>query len=92
MQAAGVAAGVVENGKDLIEDPQLGHRHHFWYLNHPEMGPCAYDGPPFKLSETPAELRLPAPCLGEHTEYVCTKILGMPDEEFVELLADGVFE
>ena len=92
MQAAGVAAGVVQNGKDLIEDPQLGHRHHFWYLNHPEMGPCAYDGPPFKLSETPAELRMPAPCLGEHTEYVCTKILRMSDEEFVELLADGVFE
>jgi benzylsuccinate CoA-transferase BbsF subunit len=77
---------------EVIGDPQLGHRHHFWYLNHPEMGPCAYDGPPFKLSETPAELRMPAPCLGEHTEYVCTKILGMSDEEFVELLADGVFE
>jgi benzylsuccinate CoA-transferase BbsF subunit len=92
MQAAGIAAGVVQSGKDLVEDPQLKHRHHFWYLNHPEMGPCAYDGPPFKLSETPAELRMPAPCLGEHTEYVCTQILGMPDEEFIELLAEGVFE
>jgi benzylsuccinate CoA-transferase BbsF subunit len=92
MQDAGIAAGVVQSGKDLIEDPQLKHRHHFWYLNHPEMGSCAYDGPPFKLSETPAELHMPAPCLGEHTEYVCTQILGMPDEEFVELLAEGVFE
>jgi len=92
MQAAGIAAGVVQSGKDLIEDPQLKHRHHFWYLDHPEMGVCAYDGPPFILSETPAELNRPAPCLGEHTEHVCTKILGIPDEEFVELLADGVFE
>jgi crotonobetainyl-CoA:carnitine CoA-transferase CaiB-like acyl-CoA transferase len=92
MQEAGIAAGVVQNGKDLIEDPQLRYRHHFWYLNHPEMGTCAYDGPPFKLSETPAELSMPAPCLGEHTEYVCTQILGMSDEEFVELLAEGVFE
>ena len=92
MQDAGIAAGVVQSGKDLVEDPQLKHRHHFWYLNHPEMGSCAYDGPPFKLSETPAELRMPAPCLGEHTEYVCTQILGMSDEEFVELLAEGVFE
>jgi benzylsuccinate CoA-transferase BbsF subunit len=92
MQAAGIAAGVVQSGKDLIEDPQLEHRHHFWYLNHPEMGSCAYDGPPFKLSETPAELHMPAPCLGEHTEYVCTQILGIPDEEFVELLTEGVFE
>jgi benzylsuccinate CoA-transferase BbsF subunit len=92
MQNAGVAAGVVESGKDLIEDPQLQHRHHFWYLNHPDVGPTAYDGPPFKLSETPAELNMPAPIIGQHTEYVCTQILGMPDEEFVELLADGVFE
>jgi benzylsuccinate CoA-transferase BbsF subunit len=92
MQAAGVAAGVVQSGKDLIEDPQLEHRHHFWYLNHPEMGLCAYDGPPFKLSETPAELNMPAPCLGEHTEYVCTQILGMTDDEFIGLFAEGVFE
>ncbi len=92
MQIAGIAAGVVQSGKDLIEDPQLEHRHHFWYLDHPEMGRCAYDGPPFRLSKTPAELRRPAPCLGEHTEYVCTKLLGMSDSEFVELLAEGVFE
>ena len=92
MQAGCVAAGVVQSGKDLIEDPQLKGRHHFWYLNHPEMGVCAYDGPPFHLSETPAELNRPAPCLGEHTEYVCTRILGIPDEEFIGLLAEGVFE
>jgi benzylsuccinate CoA-transferase BbsF subunit len=92
LQAAGVAAGVVQSGKDLIEDPQLVHRHHFWYLNHPEMGSCAYDGPPFILSDTPAEIKMPAPCLGEHNEYVCTQLLGMPDEEFVGYLVDGVFE
>ncbi len=92
MQAAGVGAGVVQSGKDLIEDPQLKHRGHFWYLDHPEMGVCAYDGPPFKLSDTPAELRMPAPCLGEHTEYVCTQILGMADEEFIDLLSEGIFE
>ena len=92
LQKAGVPAGVVQSSKDLIEDPQLKERHHFWYLNHPEMGVCAYDGPPFRLSETPAELNMPAPCIGEHTAYVCSNLLGMPDEEFVDLLTDGVFE
>ena len=92
MQAAGIGAGVVESGKDLVEDPQLEHRHQFWTLNHPEMGPCIYGGPAFKLSETPAELHMPAPCFGEHTEYVCTHLLGMSDEEFTGLLAEGVFE
>jgi hypothetical protein len=30
--------------------------------------------------------------LGEHTEYVCTQILGMSDREFLELYQTGVFE
>ena len=92
MQKCGVPAGVVESNKDLHEDPQLSHRNHFIRLRHPEMGSCAYDSPSFRLSKTPAELKLPAPCLGEHTAYVCTEIIGMADEEFLELIAEGVFE
>jgi crotonobetainyl-CoA:carnitine CoA-transferase CaiB-like acyl-CoA transferase len=92
MQKCGVPAGVVETNKDLHEDPQLSHRNHFIRLQHPEMGSCAYDSPSFRLSKTPAELKLPAPCLGEHTAYVCTEIIGMADEEFLELMAEGVFE
>ena len=92
LQAAGIAAGVVETCEDLYHDPQLKHRHHFWELEHPEIGRHSYDSPAFKLSETPCELRMPAPCLGQHTEYVCTNILGISDEEFVELLGEGVFE
>lgn len=92
LQHAGVPSGAVQSGKDLLEDPQLKHRGHFWTLDHPEMGGCVYDGPPFLLSETPASLHMAAPCLGEHTEHVCTRILGMSDEEFAGLRAEGVFE
>jgi benzylsuccinate CoA-transferase BbsF subunit len=90
MQEAGVSASVVANSEDLHHDPQLKHRGHFWVLDHPEIGPHSYDSPSFRLSKTPIQLRMPTPCLGEHTEYVCTKILGMSDEEFVELLQKGV--
>lgn len=92
MQDAGVAAGVVESTADLLQDAQLKARNHFWVLHHRELGAFSHLGQAFKLSETPADPRMPAPCLGEHTEYVCTKILGMPDEEFIGLMADGVFE
>lgn len=92
LQAAGVPAGVVENCRDIYFDPQLEHRHHFWELTHPEIGPHTYDAPAFRLSRTPCQLHMPAPCLGQHTEWVCTKILGMSDEEFVELLNEGVFD
>jgi len=92
MQEAGVPAGVVKNGKDIFEDPQLNDRNYFWEIEHPEMGPFSHLGSPFNLGATPAKPRMPAPCLGEHNEFVCTKLLGMSDEEFIELLSTGVFE
>lgn len=89
LQQAGIAAGVVQNGQDLLEnDLQLRHRDCFQELEHPEMGRHVYQTAPFKLSKTPCELR-PAPCLGQDNEYVCTKILGMSDEEFLELMQTG---
>lgn len=92
LQANGIAAGVVKNSKDILSDPQLSYRNYFVPLNHPEIGQYTAVAPPFKLCGTPSELRLPAPCLGEHTEYVCREILDMSDEEFVDLLSQGVFE
>ena len=90
MQEAGVPAGVVANAKDVHEDPQL--KGFFWELDHPEIGLHHYQGPSFNLSDTPAKLHRHSPLLGEHTEYICTKLLGMSDEEFVQLLGEGVFE
>jgi len=36
--------------------------------------------------------QMPALCLGEHNEFVCTQLPGMSDEEFVGLMAEGVFD
>jgi crotonobetainyl-CoA:carnitine CoA-transferase CaiB-like acyl-CoA transferase len=92
MQSAGVPAGVVKNAADIYEDPQLRQRNLFWPLNHPDIGLFTNLGQGFELSKTAARAYMPSPRLGEHTEYVCTKILGMTDEEFVELVGAGVFE
>ena len=92
LQDAGVPAGVVQTAEDLYNDPQLKHRQYLHQLEHPEIGWHSYDGAPFKLSKIPSEFRMPAPLLGQHTEYVCTKLLDMSDEEFVKLMAEGVFE
>jgi len=91
MQQAGVAAGVVQNNKDLSEDPQLQHRKHFVMLEQAEMGFYPHEAAPFRLSRTPAELRMGAPCLGEHTQYICKEILGISDEEFSDFTKDGAF-
>lgn len=92
LQEAGVAAGVVSNGCDLLEDPHLNARGFYRELSHPEIGTHRYLMPPFRLSKTPGEPSMPAPCLGQHNEYVYRQILGMSDEEFVSLLNGGVFD
>ncbi|MCY3569751.1 MAG: CoA transferase [Chloroflexi bacterium] len=92
LQSAGVPAGVVQTPEDLRNDPQLAHRGHFWMLDHPTMGHRAYDGPSFRLSETPAELTKAAPLLGEDNEYVYKDIVGMSEEEYVEHLVSGAFD
>lgn len=92
LQEAGIPSGITENGEDIQNDPQLNHRNYFWRLKHAEIEEHSYEAPPFRLSETPAELNKPGPCLGEDTEYVCTKILGVSDNDFIALLSDGVFE
>jgi len=92
LEAAGVAAGVVQQGEELENDPQLHSRGFYWKLEHPEgMGVFTYSGMPAKMSKTPYEIKR-APMLGEDNEYVYSKVLGMPDEEFVGKLAAGVFE
>ncbi len=92
LQSRGVAAGVVQTCEDLYHDPQLKYRRHFQLVKHPEIGEHYYETPSFKLSRTPAEISMPAPCLGQHNEYVYTQILGMTDEEFLELLNEGVLD
>lgn len=92
LQAAGVPAGLAENGEDLHADPQLAQRGFFIELDHAEIGKHFYESPPFRLPATPAELNKPGPVIGEDTEYVCTRLLGVPQGLFDELLVEGVFE
>lgn len=92
MQAAGVAAGVLKTVEELIEhDPQLAHRHHYWRLDHAEIGEYVAWGPAHRLSKSPAELRS-APLLGEHNEYVMKDIIGLSDDEIVELAVQEILE
>ena len=92
MQGAGVPAGIVATGEDLFKDPQLAYRGAFHTVEHPEIGKHAVNGIGYSLSDTPAEYKTSGPCLGQHTEYVCTRLLGMSDDEFVQLFTEGVFE
>ena len=90
-QARGIAAGAVQDGRDLGErDPQLAARD-FWGTVTTEDGgaqnaerfPARFDG----LRPSPATA---ARSLGADTFDVFTEILGLSPEEIAALVADGV--
>lgn len=91
LQAAGVPAGVVQNAQDLLDkDEHIRSRNYYQYVEHPEAGREAHDGPAFHLSETPGYIAGPAPLMGEHTMDVCERIIGLNMDEIADLLAEGV--
>jgi benzylsuccinate CoA-transferase BbsF subunit len=93
LQAAGVSAAAVQTGEEVFKDPQFNHYGFSRYLFYPGIErEIAAEFPFVKLSKTPAEVKMPRPMIGEHNEYICTQILGMSDEEFVDYMAAGAFE
>ncbi len=90
LQQAAVAAGAVRDAADVLRaDPQLQHREHWVWLDHPEMGRSVYSGAPFRMSRTPGGPQSPAPLLGQHTDEVCRDLLGLGDDEIARLRRDG---
>jgi crotonobetainyl-CoA:carnitine CoA-transferase CaiB-like acyl-CoA transferase len=91
LQAAGVAAGIVQTAEDLLtRDPQMRERH-YRVLEHPEMPPMNYDGQPIKMTDAPVELRR-APLLGEHNDHIYRELLGLAEDEINDYMIAGVFE
>jgi benzylsuccinate CoA-transferase BbsF subunit len=92
LQAGGIGAGLVSNAKDLDADPQLNYYNFYRELEHPYMGKLRYYHPaPIKLSALETAVQRPV-LVGEHTDYICTKILGMTRGEIDRLRQKGVFE
>jgi crotonobetainyl-CoA:carnitine CoA-transferase CaiB-like acyl-CoA transferase len=89
LQKVGVCAHSVQNTSNLFSDPQLLHRKHFQYLEHPVIGRHACDAPSGRLSKTPFQMRS-APLIGQHNEYVLREVLGLSDDEVVNLLIERV--
>ena len=90
LQEAGVAASPVASVADLMEDPHLRERGFFEKTAHPEAGVWDMEGVPWRLSLTPAHVRLNAPCFGEHNDYVFRHLLRLSDEEVAELERQSV--
>jgi crotonobetainyl-CoA:carnitine CoA-transferase CaiB-like acyl-CoA transferase len=90
LQSHGVAAAPSLSSEALFADPHLKEREMFRQLDHPGIGKTWVVAPPWRFSETPAEIRSPGPLLGEHTEEVLQEHLGMSADEILRLKEDRV--
>jgi crotonobetainyl-CoA:carnitine CoA-transferase CaiB-like acyl-CoA transferase len=57
---------------------------------HPTAGKVRLVGIPVKFSETPGEITIPPPLLGQHTEEVLRELLNLTSAEIEQLRKDGV--
>lgn len=83
--AAGVPCGLVRDLGELFADPQVAAREMVAEIEHRTIGPLRMLGIPIKLSDTPGAVRTAPPTLGEHTDAVLRKDLGLTPEAIVRL-------
>lgn len=74
LTAAQVPAGPVNTLAQVFADPQVQQQQLQTAVSHPGVGPIELLGMPFVLSDAPAEVRLPPPLLGQHTEAILSEL------------------
>ena len=90
-QQAGVPAAAVQKPEERIErDPATAEFDLWPTVHHIKMGDVRVDGLPVRFSETPFSIRRGSPCVGEHTEEVLTRLLGLSAGEVAALREEGV--
>ena len=92
LQAAGVAAGVVQTGADLSWDPQLKERGFFRRVPDHQGEERIIESAPYKLSRTPGAVTRGAPAFAADMTYVLRELLGMSDDEVDECAIAGAFD
>ncbi|MCY4416642.1 MAG: CoA transferase [Chloroflexi bacterium] len=92
LQAAGVAAGVVQTGADLSRDPQLKQREFFRRVPDHQGEYRTIESAPYKLSRTPGSVTRGAPAFAADMTYVLRELLGMTDDEVEDCAIAGAFD
>jgi len=85
MEEVGVPCGPINTVDKVIEEPQIRAREMIVEVEHATAGKIQMAGIPIKLSATPGKVDSPAPDLGEHTDEVLAKLLGLSGKEIEDL-------
>jgi crotonobetainyl-CoA:carnitine CoA-transferase CaiB-like acyl-CoA transferase len=89
LTAAEVPCGPINDVLAALALPQAQAREMDVTVDHPVLGTIRQVGVPFKLSATPASIRLPPPLLGEQSDEILAE-LGYGPAEVADLHARGV--
>jgi crotonobetainyl-CoA:carnitine CoA-transferase CaiB-like acyl-CoA transferase len=87
--AAEVPCAPIQTRADLLTDPQVAANHLIVESKHPHAGPMRQPRPAARFGATPAELRLFAPTLGEHTNAILEEV-GIAAADRADLRASGI--
>jgi benzylsuccinate CoA-transferase BbsF subunit len=91
LQAANVPAAPVAKPAERVDADPATSGFGLWpTVRHTKMGDVRVDGLPVHFAKTDWALRLGGPCLGEHTEEILGRLLGLSPDDVAKLRAEGV--
>ena len=85
LQGGGVPAAAVLDPKDLLNDPHLRARKRVVQTDHPEAGRHRMIGMTWDIGQVPQPKYRHAPCIGQYTDEILGELLGLSDEELLDL-------
>ncbi len=91
LRAYATPASIVADAADLHADAQLIHRGHFLDLDHPVQGHFPFDALAYRLDGVTPRPPRPAPLLGQDNAAVYRELLGLGDDDYRALEAEGAF-
>ena len=86
----GLPCAPIYHVDETVTDPHVNARDMFIEMDHLKAGHIKLINFPVKFSETKAQLKTPAPLLGQNNREILSEVLGYSDEKIKELVSKGV--
>src|SRR3981189_1758150 len=90
LKAVGVPCGKINSVAEALDDPHTAARRMVEIVEHPVIGTLKLLGVPFKFSDTACSVRRAPPTLGQHSDEVLAKELGLDQQAIAELRREKV--
>jgi crotonobetainyl-CoA:carnitine CoA-transferase CaiB-like acyl-CoA transferase len=92
LRTAEVPAAPVNNLDGAFGEPPVAEREMIVEYDHPDVGKVRLPGNPIKMSDMTGTISKPAPRLGEHTDAVLSRLLGLTADQIAGLREQGAIK